>query len=178
LKKIAVLLFVLSIFLLSGISSFADTLESVQYQFDKAQAKDSGGIQYSIPEEFLFGDWKVDRYLGSYSHTFTQSEMYDREKALNFISYALGSVSAGSTTLMNYAESVYRENLFDPFVIGGVYSKSYYLKKLYDPNTSGCNIPVPHEFSYWTILYDSPYMRVEDIVYIKKIGDGIRLAME
>jgi len=168
----------IGILLVSGISSFADPFESVQNQFDKTQNKDDGGIQYSIPEEFLYGDWKVERYLGSYSHTFTQSEMYDREQALAFISHALGAVTAGSTTLMNYAESVYRENIYDPFVIGGIYSETYYLKKLYDPNTAGCNIPVPHEFSYWTIFYDSPYMRIDDIVYIKKMGDGIRLAME
>lgn len=60
--------------------------------------------------------------------------------------------------------------------IGGVFTLSFYVKKLLNPDHRNVNVPVPHEFFYVTYVLDADAPINSNVVYTNWISDGIRLS--
>lgn len=163
---------------ISPITTFAkeNPVECIQNSSTESKATESSPpIVYSVPDEYVFGDWNIVRYLGFYKHTFTSQELLTNSIIEQTIFFGLGLVSAGETYLLGIAKTLNDYKTVDVKAIGGVYTKSYYVRKIVYPSQASLNVPVLYEFEYWTIFYNNELMRNTDIVYINRVSDGSRL---
>lgn len=117
--------------------------------------------------------WKIDKRINTYSKTFTQNEILSSEIVNSWILYMLGILNGGvPSVLIENARSIYKNKVVDVQSIGGLYTKTYYLKRLLDPKHANATVPVPHQFAFSVVYYSSPDMISSNIAYIDTVNDG------
>lgn len=126
-------------------------------------------------EEILDGE--IVRDLGEHSHRFTTSELAQIDFADDAIIYGLSLIPANGmpTFILTQVRKLHISKTVDVKKIGGVYTHSYYIRKIVDPSQKNLNVPVAYKFTYVTAYYNKPTMTNTQIVYIAKTGDGVKL---
>ena len=169
-KKIICLVLVLTVVMTMGLPSFASNLKITEPVLNTTSYYQGDGGSNTIYENGNI--WTINQRLGSYSHTFTDLELLNLNIIEQTILFGLGSISGGSAYLLGVAKAIHQYKIVDVEDIGGVYTKSYYCKRLLNPSHINSTVPVPHQFAFITVFYNSPYMTSSNIAYIRVQNDG------
>lgn len=88
----------------------------------------------------------------------------------------IGPFIGGSITTLDIANGL--TSSYDFAKIGGVYTDTYYIKRPVRPEHRGIkiNVPVPHEFHFFTVIYKSSARKVGYVLGTSWKSDGIRSA--
>lgn len=180
-KKIAVSSFLIISLLASNVVVFADARTEVlntapNNEFALIEKSSTASEKListrSISDTEMFGDWKLVRTLGSTSIPYTNKNISKGEFLRSAINTALAGVPL--VNMIGASERVYNAYCVDTGALGGVYTKTFYLRKIIDPSTANANVPVPYAFQVMTVFYKSSDMRPQNAVYIERMSDGIR----
>ncbi|GMQ59298.1 hypothetical protein AN1V17_36950 [Vallitalea sediminicola] len=132
----------------------------------------SGGGGSDLPIPIVQMGGEIVKHIGTVKHTFTAEESRNAEIAESTALALLGALSGGTAYLLTITRIITKYKTVNVSDIGGIYTKKYYVRVILDPSQRHLNVPVPYQFKWVTIFYDSPTMSDDDIVYTQSMNDG------
>lgn len=121
----------------------------------------------------ILGDWEKINHLGTVNKTFTAEEIRKSNHAENAAMFLIGLVTTGWPAALLTSAKIEKDYMtVNVQQIGGVYTKSYYARKIVNTDEKDLNVPVAYQYKWITIYYDSSEMTKDNMVYMSSMSDG------
>lgn len=140
--------------------------------FEKAPSSNVGIMSVAGDDSDIIGSWDLVYHCGDVDYTYP-TDLKSRQLQ-SWIEDTINTVffwfSGGSGYLLRTVNTFLGKVDYEG--IGGVYSRTYYVRKIVHKEHKDLNVPVLYQYAWKTAFYSSNSFLPDDVVYVQTIHDG------